>query len=104
MSDLADIRISDQSGPDDGPDDCGVSSDCLPTVTDSSASQAKPSLLINALSSWAGLGVNIVVGLLLLPFVVAKLGQTGYGVWMLVGSIIGYYGLLDLGVSSAVSR
>ncbi|MFW6154474.1 MAG: lipopolysaccharide biosynthesis protein, partial [Planctomycetota bacterium] len=68
------------------------------------AGPSRPSLVINALSSWAGFAVMVVTGFLLTPFVIAHLGKNGYGIWSVVGSIIGYYGLLDLGVSSAVRR
>ena len=67
-------------------------------------SSRKPSLKINALSNWAALGVNIVVGFLLTPFIISHLGKTGYGIWILIGSFIGYYGLLNLGVGSAIMR
>jgi len=66
--------------------------------------QQRPSLVINAVSNWAALGVNIVVGFLLTPFIISHLGKTGYGIWVLIGSFIGYYGLLNLGVSSAITR
>jgi len=66
--------------------------------------QRRPSLKINALSNWAALGVNIVIGFLLTPFIIRHLGKTGYGIWTLVGSFIGYYGLLNLGVGSAITR
>lgn len=56
------------------------------------------------MSNWVTLGVNIVVGFILTPFVIRHLGKTGYGIWTLVGSFIGYYGLLNLGVSSAITR
>ncbi len=68
------------------------------------AGPLRPSLVVNALSSWAGFAVMVVTGFLLTPFVIAHLGKSGYGIWSVVGSIIGYYGLLDLGVSSAVRR
>jgi O-antigen/teichoic acid export membrane protein len=48
--------------------------------------------------------VNIIVGFTLTLFVIRHLGKTGYGIWTLVGSFIGYYGLLDLGVGSAITR
>lgn len=32
------------------------------------------------------------------------LGKEGYGIWALIGSIIGYYGLTQLGVASAINR
>lgn len=66
--------------------------------------ERRPSLVINALSNWAALGTNVIVGLLLTPFVIAHLGKTGYGIWTLIGSIVGYHGLLQMGVGSAVGR
>lgn len=47
---------------------------------------------------------NLIVALFLMPFVVYSLGDRMYGFWTLAGSFIGYYGLLDFGLSSAVSR
>ena len=64
----------------------------------------KPSLKINAMSNWASLGVNILIGLFLTPYIIKNLGKQGYGMWILVGSFIGYYGLLNLGVGSAITR
>ena len=64
----------------------------------------KPSLKINAISNWASLFVHIAVGFFLTPFVISHLGQGGYGIWVLVGSFIGYYGLLNMGVGSAITR
>lgn len=64
----------------------------------------RPSLKINAVSNWATVLVNMAVGFVLTPFIVRHLGQTGYGIWTLVGSFIGYYGLLNLGVGSAITR
>jgi O-antigen/teichoic acid export membrane protein len=61
-------------------------------------------LKINAISNWVTIVVNIIVGFFLTPFVIKHLGKTGYGIWTLVGSFIGYYGLLNLGVGSAITR
>ncbi len=47
---------------------------------------------------------QVIISFLLMPFVVRSLGDRMYGFWTLVGTFIGYYGLLDLGLSSAVSR
>jgi O-antigen/teichoic acid export membrane protein len=38
------------------------------------------------------------------PFIVRTLGNTNYGIWVLVGSLVGYLGLLDFGVRAAVTR
>lgn len=40
----------------------------------------------------------------MLPFLVGTLGDERYGVWVIIGSIIGFYGLLDFGMSSAINR
>jgi O-antigen/teichoic acid export membrane protein len=64
----------------------------------------RPSLIVNAVSNWAALGVNIAVGFFLTPFIIHYLGKTGYGIWTLIGSLLGYYGLLNLGVDSAITR
>ncbi len=64
----------------------------------------QPSLKVNAVSNWCALIVNILVGFLLTPFIINRLGKTGYGIWILIGSFVGYYNLLDLGVRSALIR
>jgi O-antigen/teichoic acid export membrane protein len=38
------------------------------------------------------------------PFIIGSLGDRMYGFWILVGTFIGYYGLFDIGLSTAVSR
>jgi O-antigen/teichoic acid export membrane protein len=52
----------------------------------------------------AALLTNVVVGFLLMPYVVSRLGDRHFGLWALMASLTGYYSLLDLGVSQAVSR
>ncbi|MEZ9888009.1 lipopolysaccharide biosynthesis protein [Vibrio breoganii] len=44
------------------------------------------------------------VSFLLLPVIVNSLGNELYGFWVIIASIGGYYGALDLGLSSAVIR
>ncbi|MHA1381622.1 MAG: lipopolysaccharide biosynthesis protein [Candidatus Helarchaeota archaeon] len=63
-----------------------------------------PSLIVSAISNWSALGISVIVGFLLTPFIISHIGKTGYGIWVLIGSIIGYYGILDLGVTSAITR
>lgn len=52
-------------------------------------------------SSWI---LNIVISFFMMPFLIHSLGDKHYGLWILVSTFMGYYGLLDLGLSSAVSR
>ncbi|MBZ5698189.1 MAG: oligosaccharide flippase family protein [Acidobacteriia bacterium] len=41
---------------------------------------------------------------LLMPFIVHHLGDRLYGFWTLAAAFIGYYGVLDFGITSAVSQ
>ena len=45
-----------------------------------------------------------ITGLLLMPFIIHSLGDKIYGLWLFVGSFLGFYGLLDLGLNSAMQR
>ncbi len=58
----------------------------------------------NVGSSWFSLGVNILVGVFLSPFILHRLGDTAFGIWVLIFSVTGYYGLFDLGIRSSVIR
>jgi O-antigen/teichoic acid export membrane protein len=58
----------------------------------------------NVLSNWVALGIVIVVGFFLSPFLVHRLGNSAYGMWMLVGSMAGYLQMLDLGVRSSLTH
>jgi O-antigen/teichoic acid export membrane protein len=58
----------------------------------------------NVVSNWAGFLINAAVTLVLTPFVLRQLGPGRYGVWILTSSIIGYYGLLDVGFRAGVTQ
>src|SRR6267142_6087711 len=64
----------------------------------------KGQIIKNISSSWFSLGINIVTGIFLSPFILHHLGDTAFGVWVLIFSITGYYGLFDLGIRSSVVR
>jgi len=64
----------------------------------------KRQIIKNVSSSWFYLGVNIVVGIFLSPFILHRLGDTAFGIWVLVFSITGYYGLFDLGIGTSIVR
>lgn len=64
----------------------------------------KRQIIKNIGSSWFALGNNILVGLFLSPFIVHRLGDSAFGVWVLTFSITGYYGLFDLGIRSSIVR
>jgi len=64
----------------------------------------KKRILKNASSSWFALGTSVVVGLFLWPVIVHRLGDDAAGIWILIFSITGYYGLFDLGIRSSIIR
>ena len=64
----------------------------------------KLEIIKNVGSSWFSLGLNIVVGIFLSPYILHRLGDTAFGLWVLIFSVTGYYGLFDLGIRSSVVR
>jgi O-antigen/teichoic acid export membrane protein len=61
-------------------------------------------VLRSTVANWAAFLFAAVVSFFLSPFVVHRLGNSGYGIWVLLGSFVGYLGLLDFGVRGAVTR
>ena len=84
------------------------SSTATPELLTPAAGAPKPvhwdTIFRNIFSNWASYLVTAVVGFLLAPMVLHRLGNTGYGIWTLVLSLTGYFGLLDLGIRSSVGR
>ena len=58
----------------------------------------------NVVSSWGGVAVSVLLSFFAAPFIVRQLGNSAYGVWVLMGSIAGYLSLLDFGVRGAITR
>lgn len=57
-----------------------------------------------ALLSYINIGLTNVVGLILTPYIVNKLGNSEYGLYLLIGSIIIYLSVMDLGLNNSVIR
>jgi O-antigen/teichoic acid export membrane protein len=64
----------------------------------------KPNLANNMLWNWAGIAVQMGAGFVLAPFLVHRLGDAGYGLWILMASLTSYLGLIELGMRSSVAR
>ncbi len=58
----------------------------------------------NVLFNWIGTIANMAAGFFLAPFILHRLGNVAYAVWVLVVSLVGYLGLLDLGMQSSIIR
>jgi len=61
-------------------------------------------LLRNTVTGWLEMFVLLVSTIIVTPLLIQRLGKEGYGVWMLVGQIVAYLAILDLGVGSSVGR
>jgi O-antigen/teichoic acid export membrane protein len=58
----------------------------------------------NIFANWYGLAVETAAGFVVAPFLVRSLGDATYGLWILIASLTGYFGLLDLGVRGSAGR
>ena len=61
-------------------------------------------ILRNVAANWLGFAVNLAVAFLLSPFLVHRLGDTWYGLWVLLLAVTGYMGLLDAGLKVSVVK
>lgn len=64
----------------------------------------KIQIIKNVGSSWFALGVNILVGIFLSPFILHRLGDAAFGIWVLIFSLTGFYGIFDFGIRSSIIR
>jgi O-antigen/teichoic acid export membrane protein len=58
----------------------------------------------NVGASWFVHAASLVIGFFLMPFVIHKLGDGQYGVWVFINCLAGYAGLLYLGFGQTISR
>jgi O-antigen/teichoic acid export membrane protein len=63
-----------------------------------------PQAARSVLSNWITYVVSGVVSFFLSPYIVRHLGNSAYGIWVLLVSLTGYLGFLDLGIRGAVTR
>jgi O-antigen/teichoic acid export membrane protein len=61
------------------------------------------SLSRNVVFNVGGYVISVVASFLITPITIHTLGDARYGAWSLVAELIGYYGLLDLGIRGAVT-
>ncbi len=57
-----------------------------------------------AILSYITIFLTNVIGLLLTPFIIKKLGDAEYGLYMLIGAFVGYISVLDFGLNNAIVR
>ena len=77
-------------------------------MTRTEMEQGKPrttakGVMLNSMSNFMAVFINMAVGFVLLPFMVSQLGKSTYGVWELIGGLFGFSLLVQLGINSAVN-
>ncbi len=58
----------------------------------------------NVSTRYLAIAVELLIGLVMLPFNLRHLGQESYGLWMLVGSVTIHFSVLDMGYGSAIVK
>jgi len=58
----------------------------------------------NVLSNWMFLFLNLVIFFFLTPFIIDVLGPARAGIWFLLGSITGYFGIVAFGIPGATEK
>jgi len=72
------------------------------------AAEAKPvrphreRFIINVLWSWTGVVASLFQGFIITPFIIRRLGEEHYGIWLIIFSILEYFWFFDLGLNTAV--
>lgn len=57
-----------------------------------------------ALLSYINIALTNILGLILTPYIIRSLGDSEYGLYVLIGSVVGYLSLLDLGLNNTIIR
>lgn len=64
----------------------------------------RQTLTRNTAWNYTGFAFNLLTNLFLFPYVVRELGDAAAGIWLLLGSVTGYMGLLELGLVPALAQ
>ncbi len=56
-----------------------------------------------AVAAYVTRGLSLLLGLVVTPVVLASIGRETYGYWVIVGSVIGYVGMVDFGITGSVA-
>lgn len=64
----------------------------------------KAQAIKNVSATWLALLVHAAVGFLLAPFILHRLGDEAYSIWILIFAVTGYFNLLDFGIRSSIVK
>lgn len=74
------------------------------TTVETSGSRTTRVLTRNTTWNYIGFAFNLAANFIIFPFVVRRLGDAAAGIWLLLGSITGYMGLLELGIVPSLTQ
>jgi O-antigen/teichoic acid export membrane protein len=60
--------------------------------------------ITNILWTWLGVAVGIIVGFVITPYVIRRIGDKQFSIWTLTLSLVEYYWLIDFGLRSATVK
>lgn len=61
-------------------------------------------LLLGSSMRFISLLLTIGISFVMMPYLIHTLTDYWYGLWVVIGSLLGFYGVLDMGISSATQR
>lgn len=61
-------------------------------------------LRLNLIAIWIRQVLGVLCGIVIMPLTLHRIGDGNYGVWLFVGSLFSYSGLLNLGFGGTISR
>ncbi len=64
----------------------------------------KKKIFKNIFSNWMNFAVNVLISFFLAPFIVHSLGNTYYGIWVILMQFTGYLYLMDFGIRESIIR
>ena len=80
-------------------------------MADTTAPEAKPEptglgrqYVRNVYTSWIALLLRSAIALVFIPYITSILGPERYGVWVILFQVAGYFSLMEVGLTSAVTR
>ena len=69
-----------------------------------SPSSRTAQVVLNTASNYARFALNVLIWLVLTPYMINKLGKEAFGLWSLIFSVVGFLGLMDMGFGNRHSQ
>jgi O-antigen/teichoic acid export membrane protein len=74
------------------------------TMNATAPAQGARRYITNILWTWLGVAVGIIVGFVVTPYAIRRIGDKNFSIWTLTLSLVEYYWLIDFGLRSATVK